>query len=120
MHNDLRRSADPRKANTPRMILFAKVMTLEEIESSARYFSSMPWSPWVRVVETRMVPKTRAQSGVFFPLPGSDTDANNYGKQIDHWNGVEVTTHRDGKRYRAAATGLIMGPHISPRLRRVS
>jgi cytochrome c553 len=72
--NGKRRSADPRKANTNRMILFAKAMTTEEIEAAARYYSSMPWTQWIRVVETRMVPKTRTQFGVFFRLPGNETE----------------------------------------------
>jgi cytochrome c553 len=72
--NDKRRSADPRKANTNRMILFAKAMTNEEIEASARYYSSLPWKERIRVVETRMVPKTRMQFGVFFRLPGDETE----------------------------------------------
>ena len=72
--NDLRRSADPRKANTNRMIAFAKGMTDEEIAASARYYASIPWTPWIRVVEARMVPKTRTQFGVFFRLPGNETE----------------------------------------------
>lgn len=72
--NDKRRSADPRKANTNRMILFAKAMTDEEIAASARYYSSIPWKERIRVVETRMVPKTRMQFGVFFRLPGNETE----------------------------------------------
>ena len=72
--NDKRRSADPRKANTNRMILYAKAMTMEEIEASARYYSSMPWTQWIRVVETRMVPKTNPRNGVFFRAPGTQTE----------------------------------------------
>ena len=72
--NDKRRSADPRKANTNRMILFAKAMTDEEITASARYYSSIPWKERIRVVETRTVPKTRMQFGVFFRLPGNETE----------------------------------------------
>jgi cytochrome c553 len=72
--NDLRRSADPRKANTNRMIAFAKAMTDEEIRESARYYAAIPWTKWVRVVETRAVPKTRTQFGVFIRLPGNETE----------------------------------------------
>ena len=72
--NDKRRSADPRKANTNRMILFAKAMTDEEITASARYYSSIPWKQRIRVVEARMVPKTRMQFGVFFRLPGNEME----------------------------------------------
>jgi cytochrome c553 len=72
--NGLRHSADPRKANTNRMILFAKAMTDEEIREAARYYASMPWRQWIRVVETRTVPKTRMQFGVFIRLPGDETE----------------------------------------------
>lgn len=72
--NDKRHSADPRKANTNRMIQFAKAMTDAEIADSARYYSSMPWQQWIRVVEARLVPRTRTQNGVFFRLPGIETE----------------------------------------------
>jgi len=62
----LRKSADPRKANTNRMISFAKNMTDDEIKAAAEYFATMKWSPWMtKVVETDMVPKTRANGGMF-------------------------------------------------------
>ena len=54
----LRKSADPRKANTNRMISFAKNMTEDEIKAAAEYFATMKWTPWMtKVVETDMVPK---------------------------------------------------------------
>lgn len=34
-----------------RMIQFAKAMTDDEIKAAATYFSSMKWTPWVKVVE---------------------------------------------------------------------
>ncbi len=72
--NDLRHSADPRKGNTNRMIGFAKAMTDDEIRAAAQYYASIPWTRWIRVVETRMVPKTRVRFGVFFRLEGSETE----------------------------------------------
>lgn len=70
--NDARKSADPRKANTNRMISFAKAMTDDEIKASAAYFSSMKWTPWIRVVETDTVPKTRIAGGMFLVLEGAE------------------------------------------------
>jgi len=70
--NDKRKSSDSRKANTNRMIAFAKAMTDEEIKASAAYFSSMKWTPWIRVVETNTVPKTRIAGGMFLVLEGAD------------------------------------------------
>jgi cytochrome c553 len=71
---DLRKSADPRKANTNRMIAIAKAMTEDEIKQAAAYFGSMPWSTWIRVVETNMVPKTRIAGGMFLRLEGNETE----------------------------------------------
>jgi len=64
--NDKRgKSADGRKANTVRMAGFAKNMSDDEIKSAAQYFSSMKWTPWIRVVEADMVPKTHINGGMF-------------------------------------------------------
>ena len=69
--NGDRKSADPRKANTNAMIAIAKAMTDEEIKATADYFGSMPWTPWIKVVETEMVPKTRISGGLFLALDGA-------------------------------------------------
>jgi cytochrome c553 len=63
--NGDRKSAEPRKNNTNLMIQFAKNMTDEEIRVSAEYFGAMKWTPWIRVVETDTVPKTRIAGGMF-------------------------------------------------------
>jgi cytochrome c553 len=71
---DARKSADSRKANTNVMINIAKAMTDEEVKASAEYFASMKWTPWIKVVETATVPKTRIAGGMFLKLEGSDTE----------------------------------------------
>ena len=71
---DLRKSTDPRKANTNRMIAIAKAMTQEEIDAAAKYFASVAWTQWIRVVETNTVPKTRIQGGMFLRLDGNETE----------------------------------------------
>ena len=45
--NGARKSAEPRKANTNRMINFAKAMSDEEIKAAAEYFAAMKWTPWI-------------------------------------------------------------------------
>jgi cytochrome c553 len=72
--NGARKSADPRKANTNEMIGIAKAMTDEEVKAAAEYFSAMKWTPWIRVVETETVPKTRTSVGLFLPLEGSEKE----------------------------------------------
>jgi len=68
-----RRSADPRKPNTNTMIMLARGMTDEELAAAATYFGSIAWTPWVRVVETDMVPRTRISGNLFLPLEQSKT-----------------------------------------------
>ena len=72
--NGKRKSAEPRKANTNAMIAIAKAMTPEEIKASAEYFSSMPWTPWIKVIETETVPKTRINGGLFVALEGDEKE----------------------------------------------
>ena len=95
--NGLRKSSDPRKANTNNMIRFAANMTDGEVKASAMYFSSLKWTPWIRVVETSSVPKTRVQFGMFLKLEGNDTEP--LGKRI-------VESPEDAER-----TELLRDPH---------
>jgi cytochrome c553 len=72
--HDLRISADPRKANSKTMVDIAKAMTDEEIKASAEYFSLIKWTPWIRVVETDTVPKTRVVRGLFTALESGEKE----------------------------------------------
>jgi cytochrome c553 len=72
--SDARKSADSRKANTNVMIAIAKGMSEDEIKAAAEYFSSMKWTPWIKVVETDTVPKTRIAGGMFLKLEGRETE----------------------------------------------
>ena len=80
--NDARKSADSRKGNTNRMIAFAKAMTDDEIKAAATYFSSMKWTPWIKVVEADTVPKTRIAGGMFLVLEGAEAGKEPIGQRI--------------------------------------
>jgi cytochrome c553 len=69
-----RSSADLRKPNTHFMIDFARAMNEEETRAAARYFSSMPWTPWIKVIETETVPKTHIGGGMFLKSEGVGTE----------------------------------------------
>jgi cytochrome c553 len=45
-------------------------MTEGEMKAAAEYFGSMKWTPWIRVVETDMVPQTRVAGGMFLVIEG--------------------------------------------------
>ena len=72
--NGLRRSADPRKPNTNTMIELAKVMSDEEMRLSAEYFAAIKWTPWIRVVESDLVPKTRIVGNLFLAATHDRTE----------------------------------------------
>jgi cytochrome c553 len=70
----VRKSAEPRKANTNLMIAIAKAMTPDEIRASAEYFGAMKWTPWIRVVETATVPKMESRGGIWIPIEGGQKE----------------------------------------------
>jgi cytochrome c553 len=71
----LRKSAEPRKANTNLMIAYAKAMTPAEIRESAEYFGAMKWTRWIKVVETATVPKMTSRGGIWIPVEGGEKES---------------------------------------------
>jgi cytochrome c553 len=80
--NGDRKSYDQRKTNTNNMIAFTKALTDDEMKAAAAYFSSMKWTPWVKVVETDTVPKTRIAGGLFIALEGAQAGTEPIGSRI--------------------------------------
>jgi cytochrome c553 len=73
--NGRRHTADPRKPNTNTMIELAKSLSEGELKEAAEYFGSLKWTPWIRVVETELVPKTRIVGNLFLPLEVAKSEA---------------------------------------------
>jgi cytochrome c553 len=72
--NDARHSADPRKPNPPTMIMLAKGLSPQEMMAAAEYFGAIKWTPWIRVVETDLVPKTKIEGNLFLPIEKTRTE----------------------------------------------
>ena len=70
----LRKSAEPKKFNTNFMVDIAKAMSDEEIKVAAEHYAATKWTPWIKVVESATVPKTRSQGGLWAPAPGGETE----------------------------------------------
>jgi len=49
-------------------------MTDEEVRQAAEYFGAMKWTPWVRVVETSLLPKTRIAGNLFLAADHTRTE----------------------------------------------
>jgi len=77
-----RKTSDPRKANTGLMAGFAKEMTDEEIKAAAKYFTSIPAAPWIKVVESATAPKTKPQGGMFLTLEWAEAGVEPIGNRI--------------------------------------
>src|SRR5437764_788805 len=53
---------------------YAKAMTPEETRQAAEYFGAMPWTPWIRVVETATVPKMVSRGGIWIPVESGEKE----------------------------------------------
>ena len=71
----LRKSADPRKANTNVMIGFAKATTREEDRAAAEFFAAQPYPRRIKVVESKTAPKVRMQGGMHMAVPTGEGGA---------------------------------------------
>ena len=65
--NGDRKSAEPRMGPPNAMIQDAKAANDDDIKSAAAYFSSFPYKKWIRVVESKDVPKTRIAGSMHVP-----------------------------------------------------
>ena len=72
MRDGLRRSADPRKPNSPTMNALAAAMTDKEMREAAEYFAAMPWTPWIRVVEADLIPEMELEEGNMYITVGKE------------------------------------------------
>ncbi len=65
--NGLRKSSDPRHKPVASMIAYETKASDEELQAAASYFSGIKLQPWIRVVETAQVPKTRVAGWMLIP-----------------------------------------------------
>ena len=68
----LRYTSDPRKSNTHTMVRLAQAMSEEEMLESAEYFAAIPWTPWMRVIETDLVPEMHLHENEMFLAVGTE------------------------------------------------
>ena len=70
-----RKSSEPEHIPSAKMISSAAAnATAEEVQAAARYFSSIKPKPWIRVVESRTVPKTRADHFMLVAIPNGGNE----------------------------------------------
>jgi len=52
------------------MVRLAKGMTDQEMQEIAEYYEAVPWTPWIRVIETDMAPAMHLEEGNMFITMG--------------------------------------------------
>ncbi len=70
-----RRTSDLHKANGFEMAAMARNLTPQEARAAAEYYASIPFKPWVKVIESDTVPKFAAtRNGLFLKAEGTETE----------------------------------------------
>ena len=93
-----RKSAEPRMGPPNAMIQDAKAATPAEVAEAAAYFSSFPFKRWIRVVESKEVPKTRIAGSMLVPTEGTEA----LGQRI-----IEMPENRERTELRDGASGFV-------------
>ncbi len=100
--NDLRETSDKRKVDSQLMTGFAKSMSHEDIKTVATYFSTLPYTPWIKVIESNTAPKTAARDGVYIPLTGLEAGTEPLSNRI-----IEVPANTEDFDKRNPRSGFI-------------
>jgi cytochrome c553 len=76
MASGKRKTSDPHKANGFEMAAMSRALTPEQAMEAAEYYGSMPFKPWVKVIESESVPKFIAsRNGLFMKMAGDETES---------------------------------------------
>lgn len=71
MRDGLRKSSEPSMGPPAAMLNLAKASNDAEVKIAAEYFSKLKYKPWIKVVEAKMVPKTKVVTGMLVPIEGA-------------------------------------------------
>jgi cytochrome c553 len=82
------------------MVSIARNIDATETARAADYFSHLPYKPWIRVIETQRVPRTRIIGWMYQPIPGAGTEP--LGQRI-----IEVPVNVERTELRDSSSGFI-------------
>jgi cytochrome c553 len=95
-----RRCSEPRMGPPQNMVAIAQSATLEEAEAAGEYFSSLQMKPWIKVVETDRVMKTKVKGSMLVAADGGGREP--IGHRI-----VETPVNLERTELRDDASGFI-------------
>jgi cytochrome c553 len=92
MRNGLRTSSEPSMGPPAAMLSLAKASNDDEVKIAAEYFSKLKYKPWIKVMEVKMVPKTKVVTGMLIPIDGMEPIGE---RIIETAQSLEPTEARD-------------------------
>lgn len=98
--NGVRKSSEPASLPSNLMVAVAKLVSEEDAKIAAEYFASLKPVPWIRVVETAMVPKTKVGGWMLIEDGSGATEA--IGQRI-----IEMPENLERTELRDSASGFI-------------
>lgn len=87
-----RKCSEPRQGPVSYMVSLASRTNDDEVRIAAEYFSALKPKQWIRVVETKTVPKTRVSGWMLVPTAGREPIGN---RIIENAVNLEQTELRD-------------------------
>jgi cytochrome c553 len=97
----VRKSSEPKHVPVATMIAKAAAYsTADEIQSAAAYFASIKPKPWIRVVQTKNVPKTHIDHFMLVPTP-------NAGREPIGHRVIEMAEHPERTELRDDASSFV-------------
>jgi cytochrome c553 len=96
----VRKSSEPASLPINLMVAVAKLVSEEDTKVAAEYFASLKPAPWIRVVETAMVPKTKVGGWMLIADDNGGTEA--IGQRI-----IEMPENLERTELRDSASGFI-------------
>jgi cytochrome c553 len=95
-----RKSSEPASLPINFMVAVAKLVSEEDVKIAAQYFASLKPAPWIRVVETETVPKTKVGGWMLIADGSGGTEA--IGQRI-----IEMPENLERTELRDSASGFI-------------
>lgn len=96
----VRKSSEPASLPINLMVAVAKLVSEEDTKIAAEYFASLKPAPWIRVVETEIVPKTKVGGWMLIADESSGTEP--IGQRI-----IEMPENLERTELRDSASGFI-------------
>jgi cytochrome c553 len=95
-----RKSSEPASLPINLMVAVAKLVSEEDAKTAAEYFAALKPTPWIRVVETEVVPKTKVGGWMLIADEGAGTEP--IGQRI-----IEMPENLERTELRDSASGFI-------------